>query len=126
MASGAKARRLGYASEYDYRAHDYGRIPPDRPGLTGEARQQALGKRGASAFASAIAGAGTSHVFVRGKYSEQVVALVTDRRGRVREFVIQREPPTSTRDAERRRREVESYIDAMDDAGVDYDVSVSV
>lgn len=41
-----RARALGYRNWYDYRVHDYGRLPPDWEPLKGEPRQIAAGKRG--------------------------------------------------------------------------------
>lgn len=39
----AAARAKGYASYYDYRAHDNGRIPPGQPRLSGRALSRARG-----------------------------------------------------------------------------------
>jgi hypothetical protein len=39
----ARARNLGYRSDYDYRAHGYGRVPPDQPRLAGGELRRARG-----------------------------------------------------------------------------------
>lgn len=39
----ARARALGYASYYDWRAHGSGRVPPDQPRLSGAALARARG-----------------------------------------------------------------------------------
>ena len=42
----ARARRLGYESYYDYRAHDYGRIPAGEPRQAGSALRLSRGHAG--------------------------------------------------------------------------------
>lgn len=44
----ANARAKGYKSYYDYRAHDYGRIAPSLPRLSGERLRKARGHTGYS------------------------------------------------------------------------------
>ncbi len=43
-----RARAKGYESYYDYRAHDYGRIPPDQPRITGRALRRLRGHASAA------------------------------------------------------------------------------
>lgn len=50
----ARARALGYASYYDYRVHNHGRIAPSEPAPTGEARSRLRGHRGAADFERAL------------------------------------------------------------------------
>lgn len=44
----ARARAAGYASYYDYRAHDYGRIPPSEPRARGDRLAALRGHRSAA------------------------------------------------------------------------------
>jgi hypothetical protein len=65
----ARARALGYASYYDYRAHDNGRIPPSQPRLTGSELKRA---RGHASAADAISTLHGGHV--------ELAMLVVERR----------------------------------------------
>lgn len=44
----ARARSLGYRDYYDYRIHNYGRVPASAPAPTGEARTRLRGHRSAA------------------------------------------------------------------------------
>lgn len=46
----ASARAKGYASYYDYRAHGFGRIPPDQPRAKGEALRSLRGHASTADF----------------------------------------------------------------------------
>ena len=50
----AAARAKGYKNYYDYRAHNYGRIPPEKPKLSGERLARAAGRAGPAALRKAL------------------------------------------------------------------------
>lgn len=50
----ARARKLGYKSYYDWRAHGSGLVPPDRPRLSGEPLARARGHRSAADLAKTV------------------------------------------------------------------------
>lgn len=53
-ARNARAQAAGYRNYYDYRAHDYGRIPPAGEPLRGEPLSRARGHRSAADLARAV------------------------------------------------------------------------
>lgn len=58
------ARAKGYKNYYDYRAHNYGRIPPERPALSGERLARAAGRAGPAGLKRALTGGRAELVIV--------------------------------------------------------------
>lgn len=86
----ARAQALGYKSYYDWRAHDNGRIPPERPALRGEGLARARGHRSRADLMSLIRAGRVeqlstiSMVDDRGRFGVAVNAMLSD--GRTIEF----------------------------------------
>jgi hypothetical protein len=94
----ARARDLGYRNWYDYRIHDYGRLPPAAPRLQGEQAATARGHRGEAHLHRAIAGRRIELISVfpvgprnsEGQWQE--VELVTvDSQGNQRTYILKGE-----------------------------------
>jgi hypothetical protein len=114
----ARARAAGYESYYDYRAHDYGRLPPSAPRVSGDELARLRGHRGAADFArlvesgrAELVNVNTSKRDARGRIIE-VQLLVTDSDGRTREYVL-RGARAITSNVRRLRRVVSDAADTM-------------
>lgn len=87
----ARAAQLGYRNFYDYRIHDYGRIPPGEPGATGETKQRLRGHRSRADLLRSLGPGDLISVFSSerdtktGRY-KRVDLLVIDENGRQRSY----------------------------------------
>ncbi len=85
------ARLRGYRSYYDYRAHNYGRLPADAPRVTGEQLSRLRGHRGrgellrAARDGDVISVTGSSERDKRGRFTWIEVTRI-DAAGRARTY----------------------------------------
>ena len=108
-----RARALGYRSYYDYRVHDNGRIPPDRPALSGEARQRARGHRSERDLVGAVHGGSLVMSFggTRNRLGQwdRVDVIVVQPDGKEMTFVL--------RGKSLRRDRLEALLDVLESRG---------
>jgi hypothetical protein len=88
----ARARALGYRNYYDYRIHEYGRLPPSEPSPPGQRRAQLRGHRSPTDLERLLRSGRVELVLVnvarrdkKGRLQE-VDVLVTDDRGRQTQY----------------------------------------
>lgn len=99
----ASARAAGYRNYYDYRAHDYGRLPASAERLTGEPLARARGHRSIADLERLVAGGRVEIATVipagdpdpkTGRY-KSVEVVVIDSNGRERRFVMKGQQASS-------------------------------
>src|SRR4029077_20733962 len=93
----AAARAKGYASYYDYRAHDNGRLAPSAPRLSGEQLARARGHIGRAAFLRSLdegdliimrESVSSVERDAQGRYKRIVKVVLDAVTGRERRFVL--------------------------------------
>ena len=84
----ARARALGYRNYYDYRVHNFGRIPAGESAPTGEERQRLRGHRGAADVESVLRSGDVELVNVIRVDGLDFLLIVTTSDGRTREFRV--------------------------------------
>lgn len=108
----ARAKALGYRNYYDYRAHDNGRIPPERPALKGPELARARGHASAADLSTLL----------RRKRVEMLSVVATiDNRERLRVDALATLDNGQTMEFQLRERElarVRSVIDETDPEAV--------
>lgn len=119
----ANARAKGYTSYYDYRIHNYGRIPAGTPAPGGIARARLRGHTSLADLERAIRGAQSvlptgSGRDSKGRYTRVDVAVIYPN-GKVRYFVLRGRAASTYNLRRLRQRLVDSSIPYMEDPSFD-------
>lgn len=102
----AAARAKGYASYYDYRAHDFGKMAPGTPRASGEKLRRLRGHAGTGDLEKAVLSGRVEQVDVVQTGTDQFLVTVTMKDGTVRSYTIK-----GAKNVERFTRAVDSTQD---------------